>query len=32
MTIQTCISRYGKYIEAFRGDIVIAPMIRVNYN
>ena len=32
MTIQSCIARYGKHIEAFRADIKIAPMIRVNYN
>ena len=32
MAIQFCITRYGKHIEAFRPDIKIAPMIRVNYN
>ena len=32
MTIYTCISRYGKHIEAFKSDMKAPEMIRVNYN
>lgn len=32
MTIQFCVMRYSKHIEAIKPDIKIAAMIRVNYN
>lgn len=32
MTIYTCITRYGKHIEAFKSDLKITEMLRINYN
>lgn len=32
MTIQFCIMRYSKHIEALKPDLKINPMIRVTYN
>jgi hypothetical protein len=32
MTIQTCISRYARHIEALLPNLKIKPIIRVNYN
>lgn len=32
MTVQFCIMRYSKHIEAFKPDLKINAMIRVNYN
>lgn len=32
MTVYTCITRYGKHIEAFKVDMKVPEMIRVNYN
>lgn len=32
MTIQFCIIRYSKHIEAIKTDLKIAAMVRVNYN
>lgn len=31
MTLYSCITRYGKHIEAFKPDLKIAEMIRVTY-
>lgn len=32
MTVQSCILRYCKHIEALKPDLKIPTMIRVNYN
>lgn len=32
MTVQFCIMRYSKHIEALKPDLKINPMIRVTYN
>ena len=32
MTIQTCITRYGRHIEAFKPDLKVEAMERVNYD
>ena len=32
MSISSCITRYGKHIEAFKNDFKVIPMIRVTYS